>query len=350
MNIVLVSTYDTPCGVATYTRNLAHALATLGHQVFVCAERTDRLTTAVESDGPVRWLRSWVRATPYESPFGLGALARSIAAGAPKPDVVHVQHEHGIFPRTPDVLRFARDVGVPVAFTLHTVDEDHIIGLRALATVGRAIVHTPEAKALLWDYPTAVVPHGIATPDTPRQLGDYLLVPGFVSANKNVVEIIAAYAHTLVRYALYPYPLRIAGLCRDTEYAHKIWQAIGRRELGDQVTFENAYQDDEAAAKTLRGAAAVILGAGDTTPYSASGQLHDAVGAGVPVLAKNVPIYQHPAGAGVLYYRDAAQLSTWMAALQDPALREHLEARQALAFLGLSWAEVARKTLKVYGG
>jgi glycosyltransferase involved in cell wall biosynthesis len=355
MNIVFVSTFDAPCGIATYTRKLGDALAELGVGVFVYAEHqgTSGFTAgaAVHDLGKVKYMRQWLRGAPYESPMGLGAVAASIKAGRVKPDVVHIQHEFGLFPRTPDVVRFAKDLGgLPVVITLHTVDEAHIIGLRTLAEdVGHAVVHSHEALALLWGHAAHVVPHGATAPLRPRDKPSCVLVPGFVSANKGTLEILEGYWRCLREHPSFPYPLRIAGLCRDALYEAKVRSAIARYELGERVTFDNAFLTDEQALDALNRAAAVVLGGGDTSPYSASGQLHDAVGLGVPAIAKRVPIYMTPGNAGVLFYDDAESCATRLAAVQDEKLMFYLEGRQQRAAMELSWTKIAMWTRTFYG-
>jgi glycosyltransferase involved in cell wall biosynthesis len=352
VNLVFVSTFEAPCGIATYTRKLADALAGLGHKPFVYAEHTS-LSMAhpdrVDHVGQVTYTRSWQRGAPYDSPYGLGRVARSIRSSPVPPDVVHVQHEFGLFPRTPDLVRFAKDVGVPVVFTLHTVAEDHILGLRILAIAGRAIVHSAEGLGLLWHHPVTLVPHGATAPSRPRDKPAHVLVPGFVGPGKGTLEIVEAYWRVRTHYPDYPYPLQIAGLCRDAGYEARIRSLIARYQLDGHVSLASGYLRDDVAADLLSAAAAVVLGGGETSPYSASGQLHDAIGFGVPAIAKRVPIYQTPAGAGVLYYEDADSLATWLAAVQDERLTSFLARRQRTCAETLGWPDIARATLQVYG-
>jgi glycosyltransferase involved in cell wall biosynthesis len=350
MNIVFVSTFEQPCGIATYTRKLADAMGGHGHQVFVYAERTNFTQgDPVHQLGAVRYLRSWLRGAPYDSPHGLGAVAASIKASNTRPNVVHIQHEFGLFPRTPDLVKFAREVGVPVVFTLHTVDEDHMLGLRLLTLAGRAIVHTPEALALLWHQAASLVPHGATAPTRPRDKPAYLLVPGFVSPNKGTLEVIEGYFRARRHCPDYPYPLRISGLCRDAGYEAKIRSLIARYQLDEHVGLASGFLRDDVAADQLSAAAAVVLGGGESSPYSASGQLHDAIGGGVPVLAKRLPIYMTPTGAGVLHYEDTDTLCAWMLAMQDERVASFLAGRQRACAELLTWPAIADMTLKVYG-
>lgn len=355
MNIVFVSTFEQQCGVATYTAHLARALAQLGHQVFVYAEHTAISAVAPptlhDADG-VRYVRQWRRGAPYESPHGLGQTARSITTAAMKPDIVHVQHEFGIFPRTDDLCRFQCELGlagIKVAYTFHTVDLDHILGLKNLAHQARVLVHSVDAQALLWECEDVdVVPHGTLIPSmVVDALPRALLVLGFVSASKNTLEIVEAYWRARRALPAYPYPLRILGLCRDSGYEAKLRAALAQYQLDPEATFINAYLEGKDVHRQLCAAEAVILGGKDGSPYSASGQLHDALSYNVPIIAKRVPIYQHP-GATILYYDDAESLAQWMLALTNASVKRELHQRNALLAQAQEWSKVGAMTVKAY--
>ena len=98
MNIVLVSTYKTDCGIATYTENLAKALKADGHSVYVFAEltKTKKLPSTETDECGITIFRSWHRQMVYGAQLGLRSIVKSLEKS--KPDVVHISHEFGIFP------------------------------------------------------------------------------------------------------------------------------------------------------------------------------------------------------------------------------------------------------------
>jgi len=94
--------------------------------------------------------------------------------------------------------------------------------------------------------------------------------------------------------------LLIRGLCRDMKYASKLHRLIGFYGVGNRVQLDLEF--DPHPISTLCKAHAVILGRASPRnnrpePYSASGQIAAAIGACVPVLAKNAPIHMDGATA-----------------------------------------------------
>lgn len=110
MRVLHVSTWDVPCGIATYCANLVRALDRLG------------LRNDVYPLAPHLW-RSFVAGDVAD-------LVSDIAAQARDYDLVHVQHEHGLFGHAVSykaaarnygaILRRLRAAGRPVATTFHT--------------------------------------------------------------------------------------------------------------------------------------------------------------------------------------------------------------------------------------
>jgi glycosyltransferase involved in cell wall biosynthesis len=110
MRVLHVSTWNVPCGIATYCANLVLAL-----------DRRD-VRSDVYPLAPHLW-RSLVAGDVAE-------LVADIATQARRYDLVHVQHEHGLFGHAVSyraaarnygaILRLLRDTGRPVVTTFHT--------------------------------------------------------------------------------------------------------------------------------------------------------------------------------------------------------------------------------------
>jgi glycosyltransferase involved in cell wall biosynthesis len=169
-------------GVASYTANLAHALAAEGASVTVIAPAEDG-ESEVSHDGPVRLERRFGR--------GPGALPRAASAAAEVgAGVTHLQHEFFLYggpDSMPGLLfaldRLGRDTGSGPVVTMHhvvdagQVDSDFVrlhrvrtpaalarVGLAALQgaisrTAGQVIVHEPSFAHSIPD--AVVVPHGL---------------------------------------------------------------------------------------------------------------------------------------------------------------------------------------------
>ena len=110
MRVLHISTWNIQCGIATYCDNLVKALAASG----------------VENDVFPICPHQWTSALPRD----VDQLNSDILAAAADADVVHVQHEHGLFgiangsgyaaKQYGRILRGLRGLGKPVVTTFHT--------------------------------------------------------------------------------------------------------------------------------------------------------------------------------------------------------------------------------------
>lgn len=330
MGVVLVTTWMVECGIATYSKALAQALVAQGDRVTILAEKDPRAPqeTKLADEGGISAYRLWDRRSPYEAPSGLGMLKKAILSSATRPSIVHVQHEFGLFPDDPGLFRFLRelhDEGIRAIVTLHTVTgpPKYVGFFRSFAREGhRAIVHTETAHAALaaWGHKnTRSIPHGVAIHEPPKQLlraVPLIVCPGFMGESKGQIEIVEAAAE--MRRFTDRFQIALVGRCRDERYLHQLKCAIREHGLAEQVTLEEGFASEIAMHDWLTSASVVVLGSGKTTPYSASGQLHTAYGYGLPVVAKNVPIYRD--GGPALHYDTPKECAFLLRGLlEDPA-------------------------------
>lgn len=359
MNIVLVSTYSVECGIATYTADLAHALLGGAHnnQVTVLAEIKDRQPLQEIIDR-VPVYRLWWRGAHNKTLHGLSAILRAIDSSPQKPDVVHFQHEFGLFPDNAGFLELlyqlqARDI--KTAITFHTVQmSPGGIGFFGALPEGQiCIVHTYEAAAALNTYGREirifVVPHGL----TPREAeptrlhARQILVPGFISENKGHLEIIRGYADYLSNSRGETPGLRLMGLCRDPNFLGRIKSKIAQFCLESRIQLDLGFFSEAEVAVAMDEADFVILGAGKETPYSASGQLAHCIASAKPVLAKNVPIYRSGGDCGVVLY-EGGQLGKLIGALCSATLRENLAGKHLDVRMDRDWYTVAQLHEGIY--
>lgn len=356
MHIAYVSTYPpTKCGIGTYCADLANTLIAAGHTITVIAEHMiGYLLQAEDRPGPTV-AYCWSRGLPVRA---LHAQLSEIKNR--KPDVVHVQHEFGIFPDDAGLLKLLgllQKEAIAFTVTLHTVlpKPRHALFFRSLPS---AIVHTPAAYAALRaTNPTCEIrqiSHGVTLQvvdeqkrnqarDTLKIASDttLLLCPGFIGQGKGTIEIIEAFAHSVPTQSV----LAVVGECRDDQYQQKITSTINDYGLTEHVIVDNVFQTRRARDRWFSAADAVVLGAKEDTPYSSSGQMATALGYGLPVLAKTTPIYQN--AAGVLYYRDAHELAIQMQAIKDTRLRRLLATQTTLASYHV-WEAVAAEHVAFY--
>lgn len=322
MRVLHVSTWEVPCGIATYCANLVHSLDDHGIRNDVYPIAAHRWTTFTAGDAR--------------------ELLRDIASQARLYDVVHIQHEHSLFGHAVshtaatrnygELLRLLRAVDRPAVTTFHTVPlgseplgwppsparwirnwnrrhawRRHVSGSFAAGGHGaRAIVHSASTRRVLVrrGMPAEaihIIEHG-CLPSRELKL-DRLsaktrlgLPPatvmvtmfGFVGRYKGHEVAIRALARMPDRYRL--------AICGGThpESQDRCLASLVRlaRRLGveDRVTITGWLTEDDAA---LHYAATDIC----LAPYidahlAASGAITWALASGRPIIASKIPAFQ----------------------------------------------------------
>lgn len=337
-----MSTWDSECGIATYTKDLTDALRTLGHNVTILAEIRDPADAQVRAE-PAGYAvhRCWSRKSGYHAPYGLKHVWEAVKSSPKKPAVVHFQHEFGLFP---DNAAFKLAVaallgaGITAVTTLHTVLLDSQLTFDP--SPSRIIVHTPTAAAA-WGGRSAsvVIPHGVKTKRNAKWSNDsprLVLCPGFMGPNKGQREAIDIYAksHLWSRGI----KLALVGKCPDGYYS-ELQSRIAGYGLQDYVILDAGFKPEVVMDQYFGRADVVLLSGGKTSPYSASGQLHTALAWGKAVLAKNNPIYRST-GGGVLLWDSVEEAARLLAGLQTET-RLLLERESELAADERRWSTVA---------
>lgn len=323
MRVLHVSTWDVPCGIATYCANLVRAL-----------DRRD-VRSDVYPLAPHLW-RSLVTTDVAE-------LVADIAAQASRYDLVHVQHEHGLFGHAVSykaaarnygtMLRLLRDAGRPVVTTFHTepLGSGPATGrfsLRdalpdALRAWGRraawhrhvarsfkpgtmAIAHTPGTRRSLIKrgIPAAsvhVIPHGclpqrdlrIDALMAKQRLGlpassVLLTMFGFVGTYKGQDLAVRALARLPERFHLAicggPHPES-----QDRAFA-AVLRAVKKLGLEHRVTITGWMPEEESAVYAA--ATDICLAPYRDATLSASGAITWALASGRPIVASRIAAFQ----------------------------------------------------------
>lgn len=171
MKIAQMTTWLQQCGIASYSANLAAHLRPLGVDVLILAEKTDSPRTDAPIDlSGIEVSRCWDRKDP-RYPTEVVRAAKDW-----KPDIIHLQHEYGLFPDRGAFLRLLIDLRkiAPLVITPHTITPramreyawiwSHLKTRRA-----EVVCHTTAGRRVLVDeylYPgrwTRHIPH--ASPD-----------------------------------------------------------------------------------------------------------------------------------------------------------------------------------------
>jgi glycosyltransferase involved in cell wall biosynthesis len=354
--------------VASYTANLARALADAGARVLVIADRGPGQPRASEERG-VMVQRPFTRG-PWALPR---ARAAALRAGA---RIVHLQHEHFLYggaSAQPGLLAALARFPTPLVVTMHqVVDPDEVDGafterhcVRVPVVVAKAaltavqssiacaadavVVHEPQFASVVPG--SEVIPHGVevlqpADPAAVRPalgLHDELAVLcfGYLAPYKGLEVAVAAAPHAgpAVR-------LVIAG-GEHPRIGRRDWYASALRAAAPANVQFTGYVPEPSVSLWFSAADVVLLP--HEAPFSSSGSLALALGYRAPVLLSAELANCAGAPAAMAFERDPETLG---ARLQRLALDAHKRVRLREATeqfaRGRSWPEIARRHLDLY--
>ncbi len=292
------------CGIATYTTDVAQAIASRYPSVAVDI-------WVMNDPGNVYDYPAQVTGTiAQDNQWSYFSAAKDITAR--DTDMVWIQHEFGIFggKAGDHILKLIDRMTVPVAVTLHTVlaepdPDERRVTTALLARCETIIVMAERARRILIDVYQAdpeqivVIPHGI--PDQPltqtapmkAKLGfegrDLILTFGLLSPGKGIETMIAAMpeivkprpnALYLVLGATHPHCIARGG----ESYREALLAQVDALGMGEHVRFINAFFETEDVLDYLAAADVYV------TPYLnpaqvTSGTLAYAVGLGKPIVS-----------------------------------------------------------------
>ena len=322
MRVLHLSTWDVPCGIATYCGNLVRALDSLDVRSDVYPLAAHRWRTYTAGD--------------------VAELQADIARHAIRYDLVHVQHEHGLFGHAVSykaaarnfgaILRLVQEAGRPTVTTFHTAPlgagpADGRFSLhQTLRNWGRrmawsrhvssrftgspqstaAVVHTPVTRRALIrrGIPAAavhVIPHGCLPQRDVRldrisakaRLGlppstVLLTMFGFVGGYKG---------HDLAVRALAKLPARFhLAICggahpeSEDRALATVLRLVRKLGLEQRVTITGWLSEADAAVHYA--ATDICLAPYVDTSLSASGAITWALASGRPTIASKIPAFQ----------------------------------------------------------
>ncbi|NOX54303.1 MAG: glycosyltransferase [Planctomycetes bacterium] len=362
MRIGFISSYPPiECGIATYTQYLTDAMRDLKLEVYVVAH---------QGAAGKNVLPTFDYEDPDLAEKAFGTMVRLT------PDVVHIQHEFGLFGKhagvsvVPLIIQF-RQVGVPVVTTLHTVyrdipDDQREILLAITNHSDRLIVHEPyQLESLKRHFgdrvgeKTSVIPHGARlvepVPAAKRQLelptgAKVILLIGYFRPSKNFELIVDVFPEILKRCpnAI----LLVAGKVRGKEhldYRHMLLRRLAESPARDHIRLVRGQLPQETFDLLLSAADVVAL------PYkmtSQSGILAHCLAFGKPVVTSSTPAMEQILSrceAGLLCADASEYVDAIVRVLRDESLARRLSenARQYVRN-EISWPRIAERTLQLY--
>jgi glycosyltransferase involved in cell wall biosynthesis len=298
--VAVVGTYPpTACGVATFTGNVAAAIASPGSDWSVRIIRVlDRPETEVNSEVTAQWI-----ANDDQS------LRRSLDV-INSCDAVVVQHEYGLFAgRDGDaVLELMRGVRVPLVAVLHTVltnptPHQRVVLDELIAGTSLTVVQSKAARSRLMALHdvaaerVVVIPHGAVENVTGPVLDDIprpaILTWGLFGPGKGIEHAIAAVSLLANRS---PAPTYIVAgrthpkvaAAEGEHYRNRLVDLCAAYGVSDMVRFDDSYRDWDSLRALVRSVDVVLLPY-DSTQQVSSGVLVEALAAGRPVVSTRFP-------------------------------------------------------------
>ena len=362
MRVGFISTYPpTECGIATYTQYLTDALRRKRTDVYIVSH--------IGGTGPQVF-----PAFDYEDP-DLAERAFSTMIRF-TPDVVHVQHEFGLYGKDfgvnviPLLIKF-RLVGIPVVTTLHTVysdpDENHRLILQSiLMNSNLAIVHEDyQLQTLTRAFPLLdagrirVVPHGARevepVPNAKQILGlpegkKVVLLIGYFRPSKNFELVVDLFPRILERYP--DAVLVVAGKIRGKEhidYRNMLFRRIENSPVRDHIYLIRGQLPQQVFDTILSSADVVVL------PYklsSQSGILAHCMAFARPVVTSETEAMRYiidRSGAGLVARTPEDFVERIVELLRDESLWQRLSnnAREYVQNV-IGWSIVADRHLQIY--
>jgi glycosyltransferase involved in cell wall biosynthesis len=358
MRIAFITTYGVRCGIATYTEHLVKELSRK-HEVVIFAE------DCLENEQPnfkteLRVVRCFNRNFPD--------MRLLDALESYRPDVIHIQHEYGIFKNLRDLLVQITDrFEGRTVITLHTVNAANSFDLHECADY--FIVHKEHGREYLVEQGidanrVKVIPHGtlivpyIPTNAARRKLGlpldrKIVLSHAFFERRKNIDRIIRAVADLKDELPLYY--VHVGGLHPHVTladgklYFEECLRLIEELGVNSDVSVVNKFTTEEELVYYLNACDVIVTLENCNFPkISASGIMHTV--ANKPVIASDVINFaEFPDGA---FYRVKIDENSVKKAIKEILLNPELSrelSRNLLQYAErTSWNKVAQEHVRLY--
>ncbi|MCD6280968.1 MAG: glycosyltransferase [Deltaproteobacteria bacterium] len=365
MRIGFVSSYPPiECGIASYTQYLTDALRALG--VDVC------IVSHLGGNG-----KKVFSAFDYED-GDLAEKAFSMMARL-TPDLVHIQHEFGLYGKhygvsiIPLIIEF-RLTGIPVVSTLHTVydviSDEHLIILNSVIDNSNAVIVHEEyqVKSLKKHLKRTdlikkvhVIPHGARdiepVKDAKQRLGikkgtKVVLMIGYFRPSKRFERIVRLWPEIIKRYGGNDVLLIVAGKVRGIEYRdyrNMLFNEINSSTARDSIKVIRGQISQDSFDTIISASDIVVL------PYSISSQsgiVAHSLAFGKPIVTSDtfaMASLVSDVKAGLTSKTDEDYIRNIVRLLEDNNLRRSLGSN-ALKYVQekISWIKVAEKHVDIY--
>ena len=292
------------------------------------------------------------------------------------PDVVHIQHEFGLFGRhlgiavIPLIMQF-RLIGIPIVTTLHTVyseiPENHQLIFQSIfLNSDRVVVHESYQQRSLQKVLSeelaskiCIIPHGArevtALPDAKESLGlpvdkKIILIIGYFRPSKNFELVIDIFPEILKQFP--EAILVVAGKNRGREhldYRNMLFNKIAQSPETEYIYLIRGQLPQHVFDTILSAADVVVL------PYrnvSQSGILAHCLAFGKPIITSSSEAIKETierSETGLVCRNDSEFIENTVRILSDDKWSQHLS-QNARKYVNevISWSRVAGQHLELY--
>ncbi|MEA3278363.1 MAG: glycosyltransferase [Pseudomonadota bacterium] len=359
MRIGFVSTYPPiECGIATYTEQLNNTLRAAKNETFVISQ------FGAQGDHVFPLYH------PHSSAFAADLYSTSIRM---TPDVMHIQHEYGLYgpQRGVEIIQLIlryRLASIPVVTTLHTVyeelnEQEHLLLKHIVDESAVVIVHEEfQKETLVRHFGDAheihVIEHGIRDlapiADAKAKLGlegkKVILLSGYFRPTKGFHKIIDQFPEIAERDD--DVVLMVAGKERGIEYdayRRELFTKLNASPYADRIRILRG-QFPQYTFDTIMSAADVVV-----LPYekgAQSGILSQCFALQRPVVVSDLPAFRtllERVDAGLLCENDAQYPERILQLLNDKALYRRCQTNiQKYVHEHAAWRHIAGRHIDVY--
>ncbi len=306
--IILVSTWNINCGIATYTKYLWNDLSKISNNSFIV------------------------------NPINDGRLKHKIKS---KGGLTHIQHEFGIIPTLPRIKG-------KVIITWHTVSRNMDDTIKKFESNYDVVAHIVHSECARHDLVTSkdvwTVPHGsmsiqeMKKEDARRLLGININMPigfvfGFQSEDKNYERLADAAKKTGIHIIISGAP-------------HHLINSVPL-ENNRNVTFINRFLTEDEVNLYSLASDMLLFDYAAKDHFSVSGALHRIIGAGRPIVCSDIRHFsdiRH--NENCLKFKNQSNLEKCIKRALDNSERLGIAARKYAE--KTSWDKIAKKHVEIY--
>ena len=329
LSIAMVTSWKVRCGIASYSENLANALAKRGVSVYIVrlprfGQKSKEIVLDVADRIPTK-----------------------------KIDLIHVEHEYGLYQGfEPDFYGYLQTTKLPIVTTMHAVGSWQTDA--GIATVSKKVIVHNKYCADRFGFPCVVIPHGclpakrLPKDDCKKSFGIDPRIKvvgycGFISNYKGLEDLILAMTKVENVGLVLGGGWHVAG--PETQYIAQLRQS-SLQMLGDRCQWIGYVSDDKLAS---------VYGSMDVVVYpsryvSESGALLMALSHGKAVIARNLAPMREKAELGALTLFNSVDdlVQKIKELLEDDSLRKSLEEGAKKYCQANSWDNVAKRHIELY--